>query len=44
MNNSGPDFNRQATLWNFEHTLGWVTRSDQVIAALQAQALAAQPA
>jgi ureidoacrylate peracid hydrolase len=44
MNNSGPDFNRQATLWNFEHTLGWVTQSDQVIAALQARALAAQPA
>ncbi len=44
MNNSGPDFNRQATLWNFEHTLGWVTQSDQVIAALQAHALAAQPA
>jgi ureidoacrylate peracid hydrolase len=44
MNNSGPDFNRQATLWNFEHTLGWVTQSDQVIAALQAHALEAQPA
>ena len=44
MNNSGPDFNRQATLWNFEHTLGWVTRSDQVIAALQEQALETQPA
>src|SRR5262245_42035102 len=38
MNNSGPDFNRQATLWNFEHTLGWVTRSDAVIAALKAHA------
>ena len=34
MNNSGPDFNRQATLWNFEHTLGWVTRSDAVLTAL----------
>ena len=44
MNNSGPDFNRQATLWNFENTLGWVTRSDQVIAALEAHALVAQPA
>lgn len=44
MNNSGPDFNRQATLWNFEHTLGWVTQSDQVIAALQAHALEAHPA
>lgn len=44
MNNSGPDFNRQATLWNFENTLGWVTRSDAVIAALKAHARAAQPA
>jgi ureidoacrylate peracid hydrolase len=44
MNNSGPDFNRQATLWNFEHTLGWVTRSDQVIAALEEHALQVQPA
>lgn len=31
MNHSGPDFNRQATLWNFEHVFGWVTGSDQVI-------------
>ena len=37
MNNSGPDYNRQATLWNFENTLGWVTRSDAVIAALKTQ-------
>jgi ureidoacrylate peracid hydrolase len=44
MNNSGPDFNRQATLWNFEHTLGWVTRSEQVIAALQAHTRETQPA
>ncbi len=44
MNNSGPDFNRQATLWNFEHTLGWVTRSEQVIAAMQAHAREAIPA
>ena len=44
MNNSGPDFNRQATLWNFEHTIGWVTTSEQVIAAMQAHALAAQQA
>ena len=34
MNNSGPDFNRQATLWNFEHVFGWVTSSRDVIAAL----------
>jgi ureidoacrylate peracid hydrolase len=44
MNNSGPDFNRQATLWNFEHTLGWVTQSADVVAALQAHAREAQPA
>src|SRR5262245_62612041 len=37
MNNSGPDYSRQATLWNFENTLGWVTRSDAVIAALKTQ-------
>ncbi len=44
MNNSGPDFNRQATLWNFEHTLGWVARSEQVIAAMRIHALEAEPA
>lgn len=40
MNHSGPDFNRQATLWNFEHVLGWVTNSDSVVEALGAAALA----
>jgi ureidoacrylate peracid hydrolase len=44
MNNSGPDFNRQATLWNFEHTLGWVTRSEHVIAALKAHTRETQAA
>lgn len=34
MNQSGPEFNRQATLWNFEHALGWVTTSADVMAAL----------
>jgi ureidoacrylate peracid hydrolase len=34
MNHSGPAFNRDATLWNFEHVFGWVTRSDDVLAAL----------
>jgi ureidoacrylate peracid hydrolase len=38
MSHSGPDFNRQATLWNFEHVLGWVTDSASVIAALQSAA------
>jgi ureidoacrylate peracid hydrolase len=42
MNHSGPDFNRQATLWNFEHVLGWVTRADDVIHTLRTGAL--QPA
>ena len=44
MTNSGPDFNQQATLWNFEHTLGWVTHSRDVIAALQTQTKEAVPA
>src|SRR5262245_14613089 len=44
MNNSGPGYNQQATLWNFEHTLGWVTQSDQVIAALQSRTVEALPA
>ena len=35
MNHSGPDFNRQATLWNFEHVFGWVTTAAQVGEALQ---------
>jgi len=38
MSNSGPDFNRQATLWNFEHALGWVANSRNVLAMLQIQA------
>src|SRR5262245_61479426 len=33
MNHSGPDFTRQATLWNFEHVFGWLTHSDHVIRA-----------
>ena len=36
MTNSGPAFNQQATLWNFEHVIGWVTHSDHVAAALRA--------
>jgi ureidoacrylate peracid hydrolase len=34
MTNSGPDFNQQATLWNFEHVFGWVTNADAVMTAL----------
>ena len=44
MNHSGPDFNRQATLWNFEHVFGWVTRADDVVALLQAETAVTQPA
>jgi ureidoacrylate peracid hydrolase len=40
MNHSGPDFNRQATLWNFEHVFGWVTKVDDVVKALEAAVLA----
>jgi len=35
MNHSGPDFNRQATLWNFEHVFGWVTTAAEICEALQ---------
>ena len=35
MNHSGPDFNRQATLWNFEPVFGWVTTAAEVGDALQ---------
>jgi hypothetical protein len=28
MTKSGPDFNQQATLWNFEHAFGWLTSAD----------------
>jgi len=37
MNHSGPDFNRQATLWNFEHVFGWVTDGENVRAVLAAR-------
>ena len=33
MSHAGPDFTRQATLWNFEHVLGWVTNAEHVLAA-----------
>ncbi|WP_348633285.1 cysteine hydrolase [Mesorhizobium sp. M4B.F.Ca.ET.013.02.1.1] len=44
MNHSGPDFNRQATLWNFENAFGWVTRTDMVVEALRAKAAQPLPA
>jgi ureidoacrylate peracid hydrolase len=31
MNHAGPDFVRQATLWNFENIFGWITCSDELI-------------
>ncbi len=39
MNHSGPAFNREATLWNFEHVFGWVTDTRAVIEALRVGAL-----
>lgn len=36
MNHAGPDFTRQATLWNFEHLFGWITDTDKSIEALAA--------
>jgi ureidoacrylate peracid hydrolase len=44
MAHSGPDFNRQSTLWNFEHVFGWVTTTDDVVKALQTQSAEAVPA
>lgn len=44
MNHSGPGFNRQATLWNFEHVFGWVTSTRDVIESLQTAALESAPA
>ena len=44
MTNSGPAFNQQATLWNFEHVLGWVTDSQSVIDALHVRTKEAVPA
>lgn len=36
MNHAGPEFTRQATLWNFENVLGWVTDSASVLEVLSA--------
>jgi len=35
MNHAGPDFVRDATLWNFENVFGWVTDSDNLVGALE---------
>ncbi len=34
MDHTGPDFVRQATLYNFESKMGWVTRADDVLQVL----------
>lgn len=38
MNHTGPDFCREATLWNFEHVFGWVTRTESLIEIFDAAA------
>ncbi|MBI3043194.1 MAG: isochorismatase family protein [Betaproteobacteria bacterium] len=35
MDHTGPDFVRQATLYNFESKLGWVTRTDDLLRVLK---------
>ena len=35
MNHAGPDFVRDATMWNFENVFGWVTDSDNLIGAFR---------
>ena len=35
MDHTGPDFVRQATLYNFESKLGWVARTEDVLRALK---------
>lgn len=34
MDHTGPDFVRQATLWNFETKMGWITKTDDVVRIL----------
>ena len=41
VNHAGPDFNRLATVWAFENVFGWVTRTDDAIAALAGERAAA---
>lgn len=35
MDHTGPDFTRQATLWNFESKLGWVTDTEAAMKMLE---------
>jgi ureidoacrylate peracid hydrolase len=37
MDHTGPDFVRQATLYNFESKMGWVTKTDDVLRMLKGQ-------
>lgn len=39
MDHTGPDFVRQATLYNFESKLGWVTKTEHVLHILQSNAM-----
>ena len=34
VNHAGPDFNREATVWAFEWVFGWVTQTEDIVAAL----------
>jgi len=42
MDHTGPDFVRQATLYNFESKMGWVTRTDDVLRAFEQHRAAAR--
>jgi ureidoacrylate peracid hydrolase len=37
MDHTGPDFVRQATLYNFESKMGWITKTDDVLRILKAE-------
>jgi ureidoacrylate peracid hydrolase len=39
MDHTGPDFVRQATLYNFESKLGWVTKTEDVLRILKSNAM-----
>jgi ureidoacrylate peracid hydrolase len=41
VNHAGPDFTRRATVWAFEYVFGWVTHTDDVLAALTRERAAA---
>lgn len=44
LNHSGPDFNRDATLWNFEYLFGWVSDTEKLLGALGAVKSEPKPA